>query len=301
VGKCCEMSFLVLTRLNVAVCIVHFGLGLWVLIAKIALKQDWEIPVATTFVSWHKLDSEIGCGGVDAGNCYVTHEVIVFDNLARISLSGLVCAFHFLSFSWQLLTLVSGTVRGYYETQVKSGRNLMRWVEYSLSAPLMIIVIGVLLGIVDVVVLGLLAVCTCILMSFGHLQETTQSNPGNLPPHVAGWVLFFLYWSVISFVFWVGLSQSDAKAPTDILPVIYSVYFLMLTLFGCFGVVQAYQVWYQTKYQAKYQASDKKEARTAFNLKIEMTYVVLSLVSKSTLGLLVFWGVSVRNRILEFN
>jgi hypothetical protein len=283
-----------LWRLNVAVCAVHFCLALWILVSKFALNQDWEIPVATSFVSWHKSESTKGCGGEDNGNCYVSHEIIVFKNLSRISLSGLVMAFHFLSFSWQLVVVVNEEAREYYMREIRKGQNVLRWLEYSLSAPLMIIVISVLLGIVDVVVLALLAVCTCALMGFGYLQETTvlrNSRTASAVPHGMGWILFVLTWSAISFVFWVGLRESDAKPPSGILPVIYSVYFLMISLFGCFGFVQASQVW----------QGRRRDTTDVFKYKVEAAYVILSLVSKATLGVLVFWGITVRDSILVFN
>jgi hypothetical protein len=144
--------------------------------------------------------------------------------------------------------------------------------------------------------LSLLAVCTSVLMVFGYLQETVclkLRNPrgkSTLVPHAAGWLLFLSYWSAVTFVFWLSLSRGSVKAPPEILGVIFSVYFLMLFLFGSFGIVQSYQVWQESQ--------TEKMIFLAF--KVEMAYLVLSLVSKGTLGVLLFWAISVRDRTLTF-
>ena len=293
-----------LKAVHIAATVCHFLLAAWTLTEYVILGTDWSIPVTTSYLTWAKRDESFGCGdavtgtgtvngtgtvyGTGTGNCFVRRENKVFDNFRDISLTELVIAFHVLSFVWQAIVLIFPTAWKYYYAQVIEGRNSFRWLEYSLSAPLMTIVIAVLLGQIDVVVLYLLAVCTWVLMGLGYLQETQRivvrevkenvsSTTRSLVPHRLGWGLFFFQWLSLGFSFYLSLSLSEAKPPSRILPIVYSVYFIMLTLYASFGVVQAIHM------------------KWGMNVSVELAYTVLSLVSKTTLGVLLYLGIRARD------
>jgi hypothetical protein len=289
--------------LHVCVCTSHFALALWAIFDG----KDWAVPVTTSFVSWKKRNEDLECNVKTAdgvGNCYVSRESYQFKNLADISLTQLVVAFHFLSLSWQALVLVSvavapdGLAAQYYR-EVALGRNTMRWIEYSLSAPLMTVVIGVLLGQLDIVTLFLLAVCTWVLMAFGYLHEVLNasrigdSRASDLVPHVTGWLLFCMTWFALGFPFFLSLEVSDAKAPAQILPVIYAVFFMMLSFYATFGVAQ---LWHAT---ASRRAAKSDKDLTKVNLQAEIVYTALSLASKTALGVLLYWGIRTRDEVLQ--
>ena len=284
---------------HVCICAAHFSLAIWTLFDG----SDWKVPVSTSVVKWKKVDEELGCDSKNTttgkGNCFVTRENIEFNKLRDISLTELVAGFHFLSFTWQAVVLLSlwaetGIVDFYFR-EVAKGRNTMRWVEYSLSAPLMTIVIAILLGQMDIVALFLLAVCTWVLMAFGFLHEriyifSSIRNAEGLVPHITGWLLFCMTWFAIGFPFILSLETSEAKPPAAIKVVAWVVLWVMFSFYASFGIAQiAHSFTSRGKIPI-----DLIRA----NFEAEISYNVLSLASKTSLGLLLFWGIRTRDKVL---
>ena len=291
---------------HVCICAAHFALGLWALIDA----SDWKIPVTTSVVKWKRVNDSLGCDikntTTGKGNCYVAQESVRFDKLRDISLAELVVTFHFLSFTWQALVLASlwtehATLAMFYFTEVAQGRNTMRWVEYSISAPIMVIVIAVLLGQMDIIALFLLAICTSVLMLFGflheriYLQANSPQDLESLIPHIAGWILFTLTWTALGVPFFLSLALSEAKPPPAILVVVYAVFFVMLSFFASFGVAQTAHTFAATRRPM----SVRKLVKVHFVA--EISYNVLSLASKTTLGVLLYLGVRARDRALNLD
>lgn len=286
---------------NLVTCFVHLA----AILTTVVMWTDWSIPVTTSFISWKMKNetSDMGCGD---GNCYVESAFATWSENPDISLLGLVISFHALSFSWQFVALWNGPVRRFYHMEIAKGRNTLRWCEYSLSAPLMIIVISAILGHVDVVVYFLLAVCTSLLMGLGYLQEIFMRD--TVVPHIMGWGLFLLTWIPLTFTFAVSLERSPASPPDDVLIIIWATYLLMLILFGCFGIVQTMHVLHHhmrggiarkdVRYMTleKTQEGGKKKARESevFFYKIEWAYAILSATSKLALGVLLIFLIYAR-------
>lgn len=218
---------------NACVCVLHATSATVVLV----LWSDWPIPVQTSFINWElkNTTSDLGCG---EGNCYVKADFIKWD--AEISILGLVLFFHVCSFAWQFAVLWPGPIQQHYHASLAKGYNSFRWVEYSISAPAMLVVIAAVLGQIDVVIYFLLAVCTSLLMGLGYLQEIHMRE--TIVPHVMGWVLFVFTWVAPTFTFAVSLIRGSNPPPERVLLFIWLTYFLMITLFGCFGIVQIVHV-----------------------------------------------------------
>lgn len=131
-----------------------------------------------------------------------------------------------------------------------------RFAEYAFSASTMLMVIALQVGINDIYTLQAMFVLTFATMVFGILESWVA--------HVAGWITFLSAYSPILDAFVLSTARSPVSAP-DFVSVIVVLEFI---LFGCFGCVQTYEMW--SKYDA------------------DAVYVVLSLVSKTLLGWLVF-------------
>jgi hypothetical protein len=305
---------------NFGICTLHFAAMIFTIV-ELAMNHDWKIPVVTSFINWKQTNttSEEGCG---EGNCYVTNDFANFSNSTPdISMLGLVLAFHAVSFIWQFLTLFDNPVNSFYRRERLKNRNGLRWLEYAISAPLMMVVIACVLGEVDVSVYALLAICTSVLMAFGYISEiflvhipeseTVGLIPTRLLPNIVGWVFFLCFWSVPTFTFVVGLNRSGQKPPQDVLGYIYAIYFVMLALFGCFGVVQSVHDFSTTnckksKNVGRYQLIDGKTTireKTCLDLyrynTIEAWYSVLSLTSKVLLGVLLTFMIRTRSQTLK--
>lgn len=157
-----------------------------------------------------------------------------------------------------------------YRAALAAGRNRFRWVEYSVSASLMIVLIAGLTGISDIVALMGLAGVNASMIFFGWLMETT-SRPGpdaDWTPFVFGCFAGSIPWIAIA-VYLVG-----AEGPPGF---VYGIFVSLFIFFNCFALNQ----WLQYR----------KVGRWSDYLFGERTYVILSFTAKSVLAWQVFANV----------
>jgi hypothetical protein len=179
--------------------------------------------------------------------------------------SALSAAFHFLVASpW-------GVRR--YGAELAAGRNRFRWVEYSLSASLMIVLIAGITGVTDVAALLALFAVNASMILFGWLMET--SNPAR-PART--WTPF-AFGCLAGVVPWIAVLVYLIGAGDDVPGFVYGIFVSLFVMFNCFAIVQ----WLQ--YRAR--------GRWADYLRGERTYVWLSLVAKSLLAWQLFANVLV--------
>jgi hypothetical protein len=192
------------------------------------------------------------------------------DELFSYRLGPAVAMFLLLSALFHLLVASNwGWPR--YQRELAAGRNRFRWVEYSLSASLMIVLIAGITGVTDVVALLALFGVNASMILFGWLMETT-SDPG---PDV-DWTPF-AFGCIAGAVPWIGIGIYLIGAGEDVPSFVYGIFVSLFVLFNCFALNQ----WLQ--YRAK--------GRWADYLHGERTYIVLSLVAKSLLAWQVFANV----------
>jgi hypothetical protein len=163
-----------------------------------------------------------------------------------------------------------------YETDLANGMNRMRWFEYAISGGLMFVAIAALVGMSDLVSLGLgfaLAAVTCLL---GYVMET--HNPfkkraaATWTSYVVGATAGGLAWAGIT----VTLLASSLLGSGNMPAVAYWVYGASLVLFGAFAV-NLYLQYKNSGPWSNYRYS-------------EWVYLVLGFVTKSLLAWLIFAG-----------
>lgn len=157
------------------------------------------------------------------------------------------------------------------QRELAARRNRFRWVEYSLSASLMIVLIAGITGITDIAALVALFGVNASMILFGWLMETT-SEPG---PD-ADWAPF-VFGCVAGAVSWIVIAVYLFGAGSDVPDFVYGIFVSLFVLFNCFAVNQ----WLQ--YRAV--------GRWSNYLHGERTYIVLSLVAKSLLAWQIFVNV----------
>lgn len=220
-------------------------------IAVVVLATDFSLPVTAAFMS--------GPPGSGLGE-----PEVVFD----LGIAWGVAAFLFLSALFHLLVGVVMADR--YRDQLSRGQNHFRWIEYSLSSSIMIVLIAMLTGISDVAALLALFGVNAGMIFMGSVQERYEEPGGSLMPFWLGCVLGIVPWLAIGY--YLVSPGSEAQPPGFV----YGIFASLFVFFNIFALVQ----W----------AQYRQVGRWADYLAGERTYIVLSLVAKSALAWQVFGG-----------
>jgi hypothetical protein len=168
---------------------------------------------------------------------------------------------------------VAGPGFGRYAADLRRGRNVFRWVEYSISASIMIVLIAQLTGISDAAALLALFAANAAMILFGWLQEVYESpGSGGWLPFIFGCIIGAAPWLAIVLYVVAPGSESDASPPTFVYAIIISLFIF----FNSFAVNQ----WLQYR----------QAGRWRDYLVGEYAYALLSLTAKSALAWQVFGG-----------
>jgi hypothetical protein len=191
--------------------------------------------------------------------------------LFEIPTGAAVAAFLALSALAHALVCTSWWRR--YITDLDRSRNPARWVEYSISSSLMIVLIAQLVGISDIAALLALFGVNAAMILFGWLQERYE-KPGEHGwlPFTFGCIAGIVPWLAISIYLLSPGSTSSATPPGFV----YGIFISLFVFFNIFALNQ----WLQYK----------RVGRWADYVYGERVYITLSLVAKSLLAWQVFAG-----------
>jgi hypothetical protein len=238
-----------LRRWNAAMAALHLAQGM----AMLAVASAFSLPVTTAFL---RLDSA------------TKKLVAVPDELVRLRIGPLVAAFLFLSALAHGL-LASPWLRRRYERDVSRGINPARWIEYSLSSSLMMVVIAMLVGIYDVVSLSVIFALNATMILFGWLMELHNQSTAR-----TNWTAFW-FGCFAGAVPWVAVAVylGGATSPPGF---VYGIFASLFVFFSVFAVNMVLQY--------------RRVGRWRDYLYGERVYMVLSLTAKSLLAWQVFAG-----------
>jgi hypothetical protein len=158
-----------------------------------------------------------------------------------------------------------------YIAGLAAHRNFFRWVEYSISSSVMIVLIAQVTGISEVTALISIFGVNASMILFGWLQEKYEEpGSGGWVPFIFGCITGIVPWlALVFYVFAIG-GAGENKAPTFV----YFIVFTIFVLFNSFALVQFVQY--------------KKIGKWSDYLRGERTYITLSLVAKSLLAWQIF-------------
>ena len=171
------------------------------------------------------------------------------------------------------LLMASPGVISWYERNLRRHINYARWIEYSISASVMVVLIAMLPGITNVYALiGLFAVNAGMIL-FGLLMERENQDRDDVTwwPFLFGCIAGVVPWICITLAIVVSTTEGDGVPGF-----VYGIFISLFLLFNCFAVNQ----WLQYR----------KRGRFVDYLYGEKVYLVLSLVAKSALAWQVFAG-----------
>ena len=166
--------------------------------------------------------------------------------------------------------LTATVLRGTYERDLARGLNRFRWVEYSVSATLMILLVCLYAGITGITAVVAVAGANVAMVLFGWLQEL--ANP---PGRTSTTMLPFWFGCLAGAAPWIAVTINLAGSET-VPGFVYGIFFSLFALFISFAVIQ-YLQYRQVGPWRDYAFGEK-------------SYLVLSLVAKSALAWQIFGG-----------
>ncbi len=242
-----------LRRFNAIMGIVHLLQGVLMLL----LSSDFSLPVTAAFLEFDP----------SAGKLVAAPDV-----LFNLRLAPLVATFLFLSALAHAL-IASPRIHEWYTRNLLRGINYARWMEYSASASVMIVVIAMLVGIYDVASLILIFALNATMILFGLMMElhnqTTEKT--NWTSFWFGTFAGIVPWVVI-FLYLIGSGNGGGGPPGFV----YGIFISIFLFFNVFAVNMVLQY--------------RKVGPWRDYLFGERMYILLSLVAKSALAWQVFAG-----------
>jgi len=253
-----------LRKWNIGVGGLHLVQGILILV----LSSSFAIPIVAAV--------QTGPPGAEGSLTTVSKTFFSFNFAIAIAI------FLFLAAGDHLLTSLT-PVRAWYERNLLQGINYARWIEYSVSASIMIILIGLLNGINNLYAVIALFGVNAAMILFGLVMEQVNQNR----ERVTWWP--FIFGCIAGIVPWIAILIGLVTAATDTtivngvaansdgVPVfVYFIVISLFLLFNCFALNQ----WLQYRGKGKF----------VDYLYGEKVYLVLSLVAKSALAWQIFAG-----------
>lgn len=164
-----------------------------------------------------------------------------------------------------------------YLAAVQNGNNYFRWVEYSITATIMLVIIAVLSGVKDVQNYFTLVASGFGMIWTGQWYETSDKR-ARLIPIVVGFVLLAGALQVILNAFRQRLKEAQS-AGFNLPSWLWMTVIILFIFYASFGFVPIAQSVFGGNYRT-----------------YEKTYLTLSLASKASLGILVAYGFGQRSK-----
>lgn len=242
-----ERRFRRLRLYNLVMGLFHAASG----VAILALANDFSLPVSATFLN--------NIPGLEPPK--VTE-------LFQFRIAWGVAAFVFLSALAHWILVLPGVFEWYRKNLLRT-RNYARWIEYSVSSSLMVVLIALLTGITDIAALGGIFGVNAAMVLFGLLMEHYE-QPGS-PNWLSYWfgvLAGIVPWLLIAVYLW---TPNVAASPPGF---VYAIFVVLFVFFNSFAVNMMLQY--------------KRIGPWRDYLFGESVYVFLSLAAKSTLAWMVF-------------
>jgi hypothetical protein len=222
-------------------------------VAVLALANEFTLPVIGTFMT--------GPPGVEPA----------IEPLFEVSVAWGVAVFLLMSAAAHFVISMPG-VFPWYLRNLENKRNYARWIEYSLSSSVMVVLIAMLVGIADIAALLAIAGVNASMILFGLLQEKYETPGDNV-----GWLPFW-FGVIAGAIPWLAIGVYLVAPGVEASPpsFVYWIFFSLFVFFNVFAVVMVLQY--------------KRIGRWSNYVYGESTYILLSLVAKSALAWQVFGG-----------
>ncbi|MET3808349.1 energy-converting hydrogenase Eha subunit A [Nakamurella sp. UYEF19] len=188
--------------------------------------------------------------------------------LFEVRIGVAVAIFLFLAAADHLLTCT--VLRSTYEADLRRGINRFRWIEYSFSSTVMLVLIGFYFGLTGISTVVAVIGANVAMILFGWLQE--RMNP---PGRASTTMMPFWFGTLAGAAPWIAI-LINLVGTSQVPGFVIGIFVSLLIAFFTFAVNQ----WLQYRGIGRW-------SNYAFG---EKTYLVLSLVAKSLLAWQIFAG-----------
>ncbi len=259
-----KLTFERLSKFNFKMGVVHLVQAILMLILAFTVIQAADDFDFTPTITQHYLSFNQDTQSLE----FATREL--FD----LPFGVLVSLFLFISAGAHFLISVPKKTNEIYRSDLARGINQFRWFEYALSSSIMIVLIAVLFGVYDIGSLILIFIVNATMNLFGLVME--QLNTGKQGKAVK-WGPF-IWGSIAGAAPWIViLLYMFGTGNFDMVP--WFVWAIVATYFVAFNTFPVNMV-------LQYKGVGKWKNY----LYGERVYIVLSLVAKTALAWLVFFG-----------
>lgn len=305
--------------INILAILGHLGnfIAMWIIYSE---KNPLKITYTENVITWEQKAANTTCSEASRqlnttnnGEFCIgpqTHTFDCGDELCYYDYGWMIIAFHMLSFAFQLGAAMTDLCKngccGYkYSTQVDEGKNPLRFIEYSISASIMLMVIAMINGIIDVHLLACIAVLTASCQLCGLVVEYLDDEKQlglKWISHLNGWLTFCTAYWCIARAYFGSVEYSDASPPDFVVAIVLALF----ALYASFGLVQLVELMCLTRpfnicCACKCCSKDspvcpalcpafRTDDRCNPKYK-EIVFVTLSLGAKLTLGWILFFNI----------
>ncbi len=239
-----------LRRWNIAAGIAHAVQAVLIVI----LSTDFTLPVTSTYI--------LGPPGTTASETVTLFNSPIALGVALFFALSAIAHFYVATIGFR-----------HYISDLSQQRNIARWVEYSISSSVMIVLIAQICGITDAWTLVAIFGVNASMILFGWLQEKYEiPGRGGWLPFIFGCIAGIVPWIIIAF----QLIRPGTTYPVAVPGFVWGIVITLFVFFNVFALNQ----WLQYKQVGKWR-------NYLFGEKV---YIILSLVAKSLLAWQVFAG-----------
>ena len=247
-----------LFRWNVTLSALHLAQAAVILALSFAKNPVVTSPVVGTYLHFDQATSHLVTAQRSIGALPIGPAVALFLLLSAVAHFGMAFP-----------------ARAWYEARLARGQNPIRWIEYSFSSSVMIVVIAALAGVQEVGTLIAIFGANAAMIMFGWSMEI--ANEGRDRPQ---W-LHYVFGCIVGAVPWLVIFLTLLTSATEpgSAPIPGFVIAIFVTLFFCFNVFAINMV-----------LQYRKIGRWRDYLYGEQAYMLFSLIAKSLLAWQVFFG-----------
>lgn len=238
---------------NVVMGFLHLAQGLLM----ISLSNTFALPVTTSYLEFD----------VDQRTLSP-----VLDYLTELQIGPLVSLFLLLSSAAHFIISLP-RIYEWYESNIKKGINYARWIEYSVSSSVMMVVIAMLVGVYDLSLIIMIFFMNAMMILWGLMMERYNqlTKKTDWLPYIFGCLAGILPWVVVA-LYLIYSGDGENKAPDFV----YWIFFSIFVFFNSFALNMVLQY--------------KKVGKWKDYSFGEKVYILLSLLAKSALAWQVFAG-----------